>query len=149
MVSGTGEIDILGADFTHLDVATPGSDFTDLGPIGRLARDTRVVKIALDKAIRKSYPHIFYSRTLTRNDWSLDGCCGSNLSGDINVFLRNSLIPRRKHIFTFGEGTKLPNTHIGTVSLWFESNNHGYRQSPLRMLIMFLEQNLISLVNLF
>ena len=82
----------------------------------------------MDKVIRKSYPHLFYSRTLTKNDWALDGCCGSNLSGDINVFHRNSLKPIRKYIFTFGEGTKLPNTHIGIVSLWFESCNHGCRQ---------------------
>ncbi len=85
-----GEIDSLNVEFTHLDMDMPSQEFVDFGPIRELAENSRKVKLALDKVIRKSYPHLFYSRVFTRNDWALDGCCGSNLSGDINVFHRNS-----------------------------------------------------------
>ena len=143
MDDSSGSIDLLDDSFNHMDVDSPGSDFVDLGSVTAqtanqvhsqphtledLARETREVKLALDKVIKDKYPNLFYPRTLSKNDWALDGYCGSNLSGDINVFNKSSLKPTRQYTFTFGQGSKLYNTHIGSVSLWFDYNNNGHKR---------------------
>ena len=118
-----GDIDVMDTRFTHMEMDNSPEPFCDLGEVGNLASQSRKVIKDLDSLIKEKYPHFFYPRTLTKYDWALDGCCGSHLSGDIHAFHSRNLRKIHKYIFTFGEGTKLPNTHIGSVSLWFESIN--------------------------
>ncbi|OWZ08147.1 hypothetical protein PHMEG_00019358 [Phytophthora megakarya] len=55
---------------------------------------------------------------VSRSDWVLDSGCGYGLTAEATMFVRKQASEEFR--FSFGEGTKLSNTHVGTVKLHFQ-----------------------------
>ncbi|OWZ10388.1 hypothetical protein PHMEG_00016765 [Phytophthora megakarya] len=69
--------------------------------------------------IRSLYLDLLDATFLTTDSWVLDSVCGFGLTSDQTKFVE--LRSDKGYMFTFAEGSKHSNTHIGTVKLYFQS----------------------------
>ncbi|EEY59529.1 uncharacterized protein PITG_12095 [Phytophthora infestans T30-4] len=73
--------------------------------------------VDLEQAVRSMYPFLLDSETFLTNDaWVLDSGCGFGLTSEESRFVEKR--PDNGYMFTFAEGSKHTNTHIGTVKLY-------------------------------
>ncbi|GMF33265.1 unnamed protein product [Phytophthora lilii] len=109
---------------------TPMSDDDDLddtpGEIPALAASLQKASSNIKDAsktvaetVRNLYPELLHRHVadISRFDWVLESGCGYGLTADASLFTHRER--NTEFRFTFGEGTKLCNTHIGTVQLYF------------------------------
>ncbi|KAK1944242.1 hypothetical protein P3T76_004154 [Phytophthora citrophthora] len=95
---------------------TPMSDDNDVDDF----EPKKIQKASTDiETVRALYPQLI-ERTVTDVsccDWVLDSGCGYGLTADESLFVRKQ--HSQTCSFTFGEGSKLNNTHVGSVKLYF------------------------------
>jgi hypothetical protein len=53
----------------------------------------------------------------TDDDWVLDSGCGFGLTSDKSNFIEKRV--DKSYTFTFGQGSKLHNTYVGSIKLYF------------------------------
>ncbi|GMF57824.1 unnamed protein product [Phytophthora fragariaefolia] len=71
---------------------------------------------AFEDTVCQCYPFLLKPlNELTENSWVLDTGCDHGLTGRASVFVTKS--PNENYMFTFGQGSKLRNTHLGTIKL--------------------------------
>ncbi|OWZ03486.1 LOW QUALITY PROTEIN: hypothetical protein PHMEG_00024774 [Phytophthora megakarya] len=72
----------------------------------------------IESTVRNLNPALLHRNVadVTHSDWVLDSGCGYGLTADATLFVRKQASEEFR--FTFGEGTKLSNTHVGTVKLY-------------------------------
>ncbi|GMF21560.1 unnamed protein product [Phytophthora fragariaefolia] len=74
---------------------------------------------AIEETVRTLYPELLRrdGTDISQCDWVLDSGCGYGLTANASLFVSKKL--SQEFRFTFGEGSKLSNTHIGSVKLYF------------------------------
>eukprot|EP00644_Phytophthora_capsici_P003125 jgi/Phyca11/103108/e_gw1.7.539.1 len=74
--------------------------------------------MSLEDKVRLHFPCLLQSGVgLTKDSWVLDSGCGFGLTGDASKFVTKR--PDTGYTFTFAQGSKHSNTHLGTVKLYF------------------------------
>ncbi|EGZ30314.1 hypothetical protein PHYSODRAFT_419271, partial [Phytophthora sojae] len=75
---------------------------------------------AFEDTVSRLYSFLLVPITeLTGNSWVLDTGCGYGLTASESVFVTKQ--PNSDYVFTFGQGSKLRNTFVGTVKLFLMS----------------------------
>ncbi|GMF54998.1 unnamed protein product [Phytophthora fragariaefolia] len=78
---------------------------------------------AIEDTVSQCYPFLLKPlNELTENFWVLDTGCGHGLTGRASVFVAKS--PNDDYMFTFGQGSKLRNTHLGIKNAYYEPNRY-------------------------
>ncbi|GMF48154.1 unnamed protein product [Phytophthora fragariaefolia] len=74
---------------------------------------------AIEETVRTLYPELLRrdGTDISQCDWVLASGCGYGLTANASLFVSKKL--SQEFIFTFGEGSKLNNTHIGSAKLYF------------------------------
>ncbi|POM81689.1 Hypothetical protein PHPALM_307 [Phytophthora palmivora] len=71
----------------------------------------------LESKVRSLYPFLLDGDSyLTTDSWVLDSGCGHGLTSEMTRFVRKP--PNTQYMFTFAQGSKHSNTHIGTIKLY-------------------------------
>ncbi|GMF23563.1 unnamed protein product [Phytophthora fragariaefolia] len=74
----------------------------------------------LEDTVRSLYPFLLnLDDALTSDSWVLDSGCGFGLTSDASKLVEHR--PDNGYMFTFAEGSKHMNTHVGTVKLYLHS----------------------------
>eukprot|EP00644_Phytophthora_capsici_P014094 jgi/Phyca11/99013/e_gw1.3.1027.1 len=76
----------------------------------------------LEEKVRILYPFLLTEDSiLTTDSWVLDSGCGHGLTSEITRFV--SKRSNSQYMFTFAQGSKHSNTHIGTIKLYLRGPN--------------------------
>ncbi|POM72377.1 LOW QUALITY PROTEIN: Hypothetical protein PHPALM_10913, partial [Phytophthora palmivora] len=71
----------------------------------------------LESKVRFLFPFLLDGDSyLTTDSWVLDSGCGHGLTSEMTRFVRKT--PNTQYMFTFAQGSKHSNTHIGTIKLY-------------------------------
>ncbi|KAE8912299.1 hypothetical protein PF007_g25767 [Phytophthora fragariae] len=71
----------------------------------------------LEKKVRTLYPFLLDDDLyLTSDSWVLDSGCGHGLTSETARFVQKE--PNTQYMFTFAQGSKHSNTHLGTIELY-------------------------------
>ncbi|GMG16292.1 unnamed protein product [Phytophthora fragariaefolia] len=95
---------------------------------GKVAKTTERfadMLMEVEDKVRTVYPYLLDDDShLTKDSWMLNSGCGRGLTSEVKHFI--SMKPNRQYMFTFAQGSKLSNTHIGTINLYLHGP-HGIR----------------------
>ncbi|POM60386.1 hypothetical protein PHPALM_30767 [Phytophthora palmivora] len=71
----------------------------------------------LESKVRSLYPFLLDGESyLTTDSWVLESGCGHGLTSEMTQFVRKK--PNTQYMFTFAQGSKHSNTHIGTIKMY-------------------------------
>ncbi|KAG3110598.1 hypothetical protein PI125_g9874 [Phytophthora idaei] len=104
----------------HGDVNAPGI-VTDQA-MQTTAQELDRIAMELEDMVRSMYPFLLEcGNGLTSESWVLDSGCGFGLTSDASKLVEQR--PNNGYMFTFAEGSKHTNTHVGTVKLYLRGPN--------------------------
>jgi hypothetical protein len=104
-----------------MDEHDPGFVPANAAKLMRASSKIEEASADIEETVRTLYPDLLQrdETDISRSDWVLDTGCGYSLTANASLFVSKQ--PSQEFRFTFGQGSKLRNTHVGSVQLHFLS----------------------------